>query len=190
MNLDLFGNPTAHDPGGKVRIKLPPGTIGAAEFYGDREQYRLWLSRSWDAPDAPYALWIGMNPSTADGLVDDPTVYREVTYTQRMLKLTRYLKANVMDLRATKSKVLRNPPYPVCSDQNLPTILRLAAGADRIIICYGDLHPRLQIHADAAVTALREANHELWCLGLTEKHKRPRHPLYVKGDTELVPFAA
>lgn len=188
--LDLFGEVVPHDPGGKVRIKLPPGTIGDAEFYGAREEYRLWLSRHWGDAAAPYALWIGMNPSTADGLVDDPTVYREVTYTQRMLKLTRYMKCNVMDLRVTKSKVLRNPPYPVCSDRNLPTIIRLAASADRIIICYGNLHPKLQVHADAAVTALREAGHDLWCLGLTEKHKRPRHPLYVKGDTELVRLAA
>lgn len=190
MTLDLFGQTTPHDPGGKVRIKLPPGTIGAAEFYGARDEYRLWLSRHWGDAAAPYALWIGMNPSTADALADDPTVYREVTYTQRMLKLSRYLKCNVMDLRVTQSKVLRKPPYPVRSELNLPTIMRLAADAERIIVCYGDLHPALQVHADTVVDALRAAGYDLWCLGLTAKHKRPRHPLYVKGDTELIRLAA
>jgi hypothetical protein len=187
----LFGEPTppAHDPGGKVRVRLPAGTIGAAMFHGEREEYRLWLTRYWGGDEhAPYALWIGMNPSTADALVDDPTVGREVTYTKDMLGLTRYVKANILDIRMTDSKKLRAMGAATRSDMNLQTILSLADGADRVIVCYGDLHKSLQGYAREAVGALRERGHDLWCLGMT-KHGHPKHPLYLKKTTPLQPFA-
>jgi hypothetical protein len=39
-------------------------------------QYRYVLWRQWDALDSDYALFIGLNPSTADEVEDDPTVRR------------------------------------------------------------------------------------------------------------------
>lgn len=188
MIVDLFGQPAAHDPGGKVRIKLPPGTVGDARFYGDRDQYRLWLSRHWGEPTAPYALWIGMNPSTADRHVNDPTVGREVTYTKDTLGLTRYVKCNILDIRLTDSKKLKSLGAATRSDLNLPTIVDLAGGAARIIMCYGGLHPSLQGYAKETVEALRHRGHDLWCMGTT-KHGHPRHPLYVKTSTPLRLFA-
>lgn len=186
--IDLFGPaPVAHDPGGKVRIKLPPGTVGAARFYGDCEQYRLWLSRHWGDPDAPYALWIGMNPSTADALVNDPTVGREVAYTKDTLGLTRYIKTNMLDIRLTDSKKLRKMGAAARSEMNLPTILSLAKEAERVIVCYGVLHKSLQGYARETVEALRGQGHDLWCLDTT-KDGHPKHPLYVKKTTPLRSF--
>ncbi|MBN9602063.1 MAG: hypothetical protein J0G33_03940 [Afipia felis] len=38
-----------HDAGGKRRMKLPDGVKGDAEYFGVRQQYRLWLSREGDS---------------------------------------------------------------------------------------------------------------------------------------------
>ncbi len=186
---DLFGGAApAHDPGGKVRIRLASGMVGDARFHGERDEYRLWLSRHWGDPDAPYALWIGMNPSTADALVDDPTVAREVAYTRDTLKLTRYVKANMLDIRLTDSKELRKLGATARSEMNLPTILSLAEKAERIIVCYGVLHKSLQPFAAETVKALEGRGHKLWCLG-TSQAGHPKHPLYLKKSTPLTPFA-
>ena len=61
-----------HDPGGRVRIALPPDVSGSAIFGGPLSEYRYRLSRTWS--DAPRVLFVMMNPSTADPLADDPTV--------------------------------------------------------------------------------------------------------------------
>ena len=56
-----------HDPGGKVRLRLPDGVIGGATF-SECGRYRQALTRDW-TPDgiAPRTvLFIGMNPSVAD----------------------------------------------------------------------------------------------------------------------------
>ena len=62
-----------HDPGGKVRLTLAADVKSTAVFGGKSQEYRYRLVRTWD--DAkPHAMFVMMNPSTADPLVDDPTV--------------------------------------------------------------------------------------------------------------------
>jgi hypothetical protein len=184
----LFPEQPKHDPGGKVRIQLPNGMIGQAAF-SDCQRYRYWLSRSWGGGVGygPGVLWIGMNPSTADADVDDPTVRREIGFTQRWGFHT-YMKCNVMDYRATSPKRLLEKGVLPSSPQNIPTIMRLAERADRIIVCYGVLPPKLQPYADDVVALLDGAGHEMWCLGFSRDGRFPKHPLYLKNDTQLIPF--
>jgi hypothetical protein len=47
------------------------------------ERYRYMLARSWSGEFGSYALWIGLNPSTADGDTDDQTVCNMIRRTQR-----------------------------------------------------------------------------------------------------------
>ena len=65
--------PKKHDPGGKVRIFLSPNVKTRAVFGGPGDCYRYRLSRTWNEMK-PYALFVMMNPSTADPEGDDPTV--------------------------------------------------------------------------------------------------------------------
>src|ERR1035441_6224581 len=80
LQLSLFPMPTsaaakakAHDPGGKVRLALKAGITGTAKFGGVNQEYRYRLTRVWDE-SKPLAMFVMMNPSTADPNVDDPTV--------------------------------------------------------------------------------------------------------------------
>ncbi|HEX3862743.1 MAG TPA: DUF1643 domain-containing protein [Stellaceae bacterium] len=95
---------TAHDPGGKTKLAMIAGVDGKAEF-SPCGRYRYWLSRDWSMRRfsdgrAPYALWIGMNPSVAAADVDDPTIRREMAFT-KVMGIDVYVKCNIMDYRAT-----------------------------------------------------------------------------------------
>lgn len=176
----------SHDPGGKVRIKLPANVTGEASF-SPCGRYRHLLTRRWADGD-DFALWIGMNPSTATEDVDDPTVQREWTYTRARLGLSAYAKANVMDYRATDPKALLEPGVEPRSSRNLAVILEQARRAKYVVLGFGALGNRQQrAYAAALVSMLEAESIPLFCLGFTADGS-PRHPLYVKQDSPLVPF--
>jgi len=183
--LDLIPpDPMQHDPGGKVRLALMAGVNGDAVFSDDgrhRPLMRRWLGDTF--PDR-YLMFIGMNPSTADATVNDPTCAREWTFTQRE-GFDAMVKANVGDYRATHPKMLLEPDVVVSSPANLPTIREQAKGAARVILCHGKLNKALVPAGQALVQALTEDGIDLWCFG-TNADGSPKHPLYLKGDTPLV----
>lgn len=175
-----------HDPGGKVRIRLRETIRGGATF-SDCGQYRPLLWRDWaDAPKLGHVLWIGMNPSTADGDVDDPTVRRECDFTAAW-GYGAYRKCNVMDFRATQPKALLQPSVSPRSEINLSTIVEQAKSAQLVILAFGSLHKKLSHYGMDVVSALETENIPAMCLGITANGS-PKHPLYLRKDAERIPF--
>ena len=175
-----------HDPGGKVRLRLAEGVRGDAVISADgryRQQMRRWLGDAF--PDR-YILFIGMNPSTADANVDDPTCAREWTFARRE-GFSAMVKCNVGDYRATDPKMLIQPGVAAVSTANIPTIRRAAAGAGRVVLCHGKLNRALAPAGREIVAALQEDGVALWCFG-TNADGSPKHPLYLRADTPLTPF--
>lgn len=177
----------SHDSGGKIRLKLQPGVRGDALF-STCGRYRHWLSRFWNDDDhqsrwsecfEPYALWIGINPSTAEADVDDPTIRKEMHFT-RAMGLSGYVKCNVMDYRTTYPVELLRPGVQPCSNENHHTIKRLADNAAVIVAAWGVLDKPLR-HLATSVT-LMLSDKRLMCMGLT-KDGSPRHPLYLRNDS-------
>lgn len=176
----------SHDPGGKVRIRLRDNIRGGATF-SDCGVYRPLLWRDWDgAPNAGYVLWIGMNPSTADGDVDDPTVRRECDFTMAW-GFGSYRKCNVMDMRATQPKSLLAAGVAPRSEINLDTIVEQARGAQTVVLAFGALHKKLTPYGAEVVERLSKERTEMYCLGLTGNGS-PRHPLYLRKDSQLLEF--
>jgi len=176
-----------HNPGGKVRLALMAGVRGDAVFSDDgryRQLMRRWLG---DKFPSKYILFIGMNPSTADANVNDPTCAREWTFARRE-GFEAMVKANVGDYRATDPKMLLAPDVEASSPANLPVIRGAAAGADRVVLCHGKLNRALAPAGKALVEALRQDGVSLWCFG-TNGDGSPKHPLYLRADTPLVPYA-
>lgn len=175
-----------HDPGGKVRLSLMPGVNGDATFSEDG-RYRQ-LMRRWLGAEFPerYILFVGMNPSTADASVNDPTCAREWTFARRE-GFDAMVKANVGDYRATDPKMLLAPGVEASSPENLPAIRRAAAGADRVVLCHGKLNKALAPAGRALIEAMRADGVDLWCFG-TNGDGSPKHPLYLRGDTALVRY--
>lgn len=176
-----------HDPGGKVRHRLPPGMRGDAILAGANDEYRPQLRR-WvgEAFPVTYILWIGMNPSTADAAYNDPTISREWSFTQRIAGAG-YWKCNVSDYRATNPKALLAPGLVLQSEGNRDLILRAARDAKMVVCAWGAVNRALEPLASALLADLRRQGVETWCLGRTAAG-HPRHPLYVAGRTEFTPF--
>ncbi len=63
--------PRKHDPDGKVRLPLSPDVKSSDAVFGGPDN-RYLLRRTWDETK-PHAMFIMMNPSTADKKWDDRT---------------------------------------------------------------------------------------------------------------------
>ncbi len=163
--------------------------VGASEFsdllsadvgaiFSPDRCYRYALWRRWDQ-NAPYALFIGLNPSTADEREDDPTIRRCKRFAADWGYGAVYM-ANLFALRATDPKNMLVHPEPVGIDNDV-TLHDLARGAGVIVCAWGAHGGHMQ--RDQHVKGLLAA-YELKCLGVTKAGK-PRHPLYIKADKPL-----
>ncbi len=176
-----------HDPGGKVRIRLPDGVIGGATF-SPCGRYRQTLVRDWtpDGAEPRTIMFVGQNPSVATAEVSDPTCDRELGFARRW-GFTRYIKTNMLDWRATEPKNVPHDPGLARSPENLPIILREAESSDEILLAYGKLHNRYAPIVIETLRALRETGKPLYCLKLN-KDGSAGHPLYISSRTERFPF--
>lgn len=166
---------------------LLAGVESTATFSQGRT-YRYALTRGWDAA-RPLAVFIMLNPSTADALADDPTIRRCISFAQSWTA-GGLLVLNLFGLRATDPKVLRRHPDPVGPDNDLVIADRLS-GAEPVgpVICAWGSHAGVAERADRVLALLRNRAIRPLCLGTT-KAGHPRHPLYVRGDTAAVEYEA
>ncbi|WP_424987231.1 DUF1643 domain-containing protein [Microbulbifer sp. S227A] len=176
-----------HDPGGKVRIRLPDGVIGGAT-YSPCGRYRQILTRDWtpEGSEPRTIMFVGQNPSVATADVSDPTCDREVGFAKRW-GFTRYVKTNMLDWRATEPRNVPQDPALACSQENLVAILREVQDAEEVLLAYGKLHKRFAPIVDATLRALRMTGKPLSCLKLN-KDGSAGHPLYISSATERFPF--
>lgn len=175
----------AHDPGGKVKLPLLPGTIGDAAF-SDDGVYRYWLMRDWSGKDNnwknPFLLSVGTNPSTAEKDIDDPTIRKGIKYA-KCKGFTRYVMCNAGDYRSTDPKLL--PSIGAASKMNFKVIRWFAKRAGLILCCWGKAPKQLWPAIDCIRNDLD--TYELWCLG-TNKDGSPKHPLYLPDNTPFERF--
>ena len=176
-----------HDPGGKVRLKLPDGVIGGATF-SECGRYRQALTRDWtpEGQAARAVLFIGMNPSVAGAEVSDPTCHRELMFA-RDWGFTRYLKGNMLDWRATSPKDIPPDPDTACSPANIPALVDMATEAELVVMAYGKLHKRYQPIVHRIIGEMQTLSKPVNCLGLN-KDGSAKHPLYLRKDTKLMTF--
>ena len=145
-----------------------------AELSPDRI-YRYALYRTWDN-DKPKVMFIGLNPSTADETIDDPTI-RRCKHFAADWGYGGLIMANLFAVRATDSKVMIAHDAPIGLENN-QWLRALAREADLIIAAWGDRGGHLK--RDQAVLSLLP---NMMCLGVTKKG-RPKHPLYLRADTQ------
>lgn len=139
-------------------------------------RYRLW--RFWG--DGKVVLWIMLNPSTADGEQDDPTIRRCIGFTQRW-GFPGMMVVNLFALRATNPKELLDHPDPAGPD-NAQFIHEEAKAAGLIVAAWGS-NKMAQEGCGRATAMLRGL--PVKCLGVTASGQ-PRHPLYVPNKQPLV----
>lgn len=166
-------------------------TAKGAEFDSTR-LYRPALWRGWDERMGPkadmtaykFVLFIGLNPSTATAVEDDPTIRREVDFTASW-GFNAYVKCNLFAIRATDPKAMLEHPRPV-GRNNDERILYYAQRAKLIVAAWGAHGSHLE--RDYRVSKIIAPHGPIMCFGRNADGS-PRHPLYLKKTTQLERFA-
>lgn len=144
-----------------------------------RYRYSLW--RDWRGllPSGKgYAMFVGLNPSTADETNDDQTIRRCIAFAQAW-GYEGLCMTNLFAFRATEPKDMMRDAYPVGPD-NDRTLVDLAARAGVVVAAWGAHGTYLG--RDRQVRAMIPNLHHL---RLT-KGGHPGHPLYLPGDLRPV----
>jgi hypothetical protein len=148
-------------------------------------QYRYTLSRPGDMTSTRGpALFIMLNPSTADGEVDDATIIRCRGFA-RTWGCDGIQVLNLYALRSVEPEVLWAHPNPV-GPENDAWLTRLALSATEVVCAWGVNGQPSRVREVTAM--LTNAGVKLKCLGTTQLGA-PRHPLYVRKDQPLVDWA-
>lgn len=149
-------------------------------------KYRYKLGRYW-ARETALAVWIMLNPSTADAAEDDPTIRRCISFAKRwgFAGIEVY---NLFALRSPDPIRIETADDPV-GPENDYWLTAAAQSGRTIIAAWGACQTLVQSRRAARVMELlvqsRAANPT--SLGLT-KAGHPRHPLYVRSDVLLSPL--
>lgn len=154
-----------------------------ATFTDDR-LHRHTLGRRW-AP-GPYVLFIGLNPSTADEEHDDPTVRRCIGFA-RAWGYGAVVICNLFSLRATDPRQLEHGN--AISSWNRAILYGRAVEAAMVVAAWGanKVAHQYVAHGGLGAAGLGKLALSWYCLGRTRAGD-PRHPLYVRADTEPEPW--
>jgi len=150
-----------------------------------RHRYTLArIVRDTDPERDSTVLFVCLNPSTADEVRDDPTVRRCVGYAKRW-GFSRLVVCNIFALRSTDPRTLYGHPEPIGPD-NDRHLLGEALRADRVVAAWG-IHGGYKLRGATVLQMLLELKRDVQMLGQT-KDGHPRHPLYLRADTEPTRF--
>lgn len=142
--------------------------------------YRYSLWREWIGGEG-YAMFVGLNPSTADEIQDDPTVRRCINYAKAW-GYSALCMTNLFAFRATDPAVMKSAIDPVGPD-NDAHLIALAAEAGVVVAAWGThgAHQGREAH-------VLDILPHLHCLALT-KDGHPNHPLYLRKTLVPIPYA-
>jgi len=156
--------------------------------------YRYTLSRTlrfrFSADES--AAVVMLNPSTADEETDDATIRKLMSFARVWSHghICRLTVVNLFALRSTNPRGLLTHEDPVGID-NDRHILEAVVNASLVVAAWGAnaSHGKLAGRASHVRDLLTKATYGrgVWCLGRT-KDGHPKHPLYLPGNTELVPL--
>jgi len=144
-------------------------------------QYRYSLSRSWDL-SLPELMLVGLNPSRANGVTDDPTIRRCMGLAQ-FWGYGGFTIVNLFSWCTPYPAELRVQPDPIGPRTN-QVILRTARKSEEIVLMWGNHGQHLE-RAERVLELLRP--YPLRCIGQTATGA-PRHLLYARRDAKLIRF--
>lgn len=164
-------------------------TMDKGALFSDCKRYRYLLWRTWDASKGN-ALFIMLNPSTADGETNDPTVER----CQRRATQWGYgglVVANIFALRSTDPAGLYPPEMLPIQEVGRPfhndVVLRTAAKGAQLVVCGWGEHGALHRRGSEVLSLLRRDGVRPHALRMN-KSGQPQHPLYIGYKVQPFPI--
>ncbi len=147
-------------------------------------KYRYLLGREFpNTLPTSKAVFVMLNPSTADATEDDPTIRRCIGFAKSW-GYSGLIVANIYGLRSTKPAELWASDDPIGPEND--GILRGLAHKHGEIICAWGANAKAD-RVSQFRTFMTYYGAELLCLGMTISGA-PRHPLYLKKDAKLRPW--
>lgn len=155
----------------------------------DCGRYRYRLSRHWDDASIP-AVFIMLNPSTADADLDDPTIRRCMGFARRW-RCGGIHVANLFAYRATSPKDMKKAADPIGPENwnYLEALLTSARDFAAPIICAWGANGSHRKQDTEFMRRAAEWGASLSALRITEKSLAPEHPLYVPYEALPVSLA-
>lgn len=147
-------------------------------------RYTLWRTLTESCfVDEKFVQFIGLNPSTADEVKNDPTVRRCMNYS-RAWGFDKFCMTNIFAWRDTDPLEMKNAAEPI-GEENDKHILEVASKASLIICAWGN-HGDFLYRGNAVREMLIAANLKLHALKINQATGQPAHPLYLRAD--IKPF--
>ena len=140
-------------------------------------KYRYTLWRFWDR-SLPKVMFLGLNPSTADEIKNDPTVTRCINYAKLWGFGGMYMM-NIFAFRTTYPVELKKANDPIGKNNN-SWIMKISKDVDKCIGAWGNDGNFMSRHE-----TICKIIPELYCLKINQSGQ-PSHPLYLKSD--ITPF--
>ncbi len=137
-------------------------------------------SRSGRRPDHHYAMFMGLNPSTADETQDDATIRKCIGFAKRW-GFAGLMMTNLFAFRATDPRQMKGNPKPI-GDDNDRWLVACARDAGIIVAAWGVNGEHMG--RDEEVLKLLDG---MECLRTT-KAGHPEHPLYVPYEVTPKPY--
>lgn len=152
--------------------------------FSDCRKYRYTLWRRW-SDGGRYIAFIGLNPSTADESVNDPTITRCINLAKRD-GFDGMVMLNLFAFRATDPKVMKAQPEPI-GEHGSQAIIEAVAKCESVVFCWGN-HGSFFLRSVDVVWDICVINRrQALCWGKNKSHQ-PVHPLYQPANAVLIPF--
>lgn len=176
--------------------------ISRETIFSDCRKYRFTLWREFQSELLPqpvisggniskdgYVQFIGLNPSTADEKINDPTIRRCIDYSKRW-GYSALCMTNIFAFRATDPKDMMAHEEPIeMAYENAKQVELVAEGAALIVCAWGN-HGSHMRRAEKFIKHLGSVrNFKLHHLGLNADGS-PKHPLYLKKTLTPIPYAS
>lgn len=162
-------------------LPLPDRSRGATFSPCRTFRYDLW--RVWS--EGPSVAFIGLNPSTADETQDDPTIRRCIGFAKSW-GFGRMHMLNLYAFRSTDPMGLLPDLESKVGPDNDEVLLNVAGRCSFVIAAWGAF-------AFAHDRGNRVARGVIGCSGQVlvlgrNQNGSPKHPLYIRADTQPVPW--
>lgn len=164
----------------------------ASAIFSEDRRFRYLLTRQWDAAK-PCVGFCMLNPSIADEEKLDPTLTRCKGYAER-LGYGGMMIVNAFPMVATNPKVFLAKWIEIGAGRRAAELgqndryIRVALKADQMIVGWGQHLDHKALRSRYWELASLFHGRTLHCFGVT-KSRDPKHPLYLRGDADLITYA-
>lgn len=155
-------------------------TIAKGAIFSDDGRYRYALWRSWSQYKKPL-MFIGLNPSTANQFMDDPTITRLIARAAND-DFGGILAGNLYAYVSSDPRVLTQNDDVIGLENN--DYLRQMIALAKVVLCAWGSFPAANKRANEVIGLVNDP----FCLGVNHDGN-PKHPLYIPYSQQLIKYS-